>query len=66
MSVAPGWAVPVPGCNTLNARPEAVLVASAGGLATSGGAGSGFVAWPMTDTVATAVNKKVRMGRCMG
>ena len=36
-----GWSVPLPGAMTLVARPDAVLVASAGGAATSGRRGDG-------------------------
>ena len=34
-----GWSLPAPGLMTFVARPEAVFAASAGGAATSGGAG---------------------------
>src|SRR5262245_31578287 len=41
MSVAVGFTLPVPACSTSEARPDKVLSASAGGLATLSGAGSG-------------------------
>ena len=46
MSSAFGWAVPPPGVMTLVARPDLVFVASAGGAATSGGAGTGLTMRP--------------------
>ena len=39
MSWLPGFLSPLPGSRTFDARPEAVFAASAGGAATSGGAG---------------------------
>ncbi len=45
MSSAAGCCVPVPGVSTLDARPEAVFTASAGGAATSGGGG---ITWSVT------------------
>src|SRR6478752_1793476 len=41
MSEGPGFVVPVPFCSTRDARPDAVLAASAGGGGTFSGAGIG-------------------------
>src|SRR5436305_4547773 len=53
MSAGPGWGVPVPGFSTLEARPEAVVWASAGGAATS--AGAGIAAFSATGGAAAGV-----------
>jgi hypothetical protein len=42
--VAAGFTLPVPGCRTIEARPDAVFEASAGGFETFSGAGIGVKA----------------------
>ena len=58
--------MPFPGCNTFDASPDDVVVASAGGLATSSGAGIGWDAggcWAAIDMVNAAAIVKAEMTR---
>src|SRR4051812_12414970 len=56
-----GWSVPLPFAMTLVARPDAVLIASAGGAATSGGAGT-VEGGAVCADAAAAANTKRRTG----
>jgi NaMN:DMB phosphoribosyltransferase len=62
ISLGPGLLVPLPACRTIEARPDAVLAAVAGGLATFSGAGIGVTAggfcWAATVVASTAAKAK--------
>ena len=61
MSVLAGCSLLEPGFNTLLARPEAVFEASAGGAATSGGAGIVRDDWAKAVALRSRVIRKVRI-----